>query len=135
MTVTALRLDDFDGPIQVGIEDLPAGFSATRGVIEPGRASTTILLSADENAHVDRAVPLRVMGKAQDGARQLAHWASTEDKLKLIALMPKPDITMEAKTRAVILAPGSRPQLRLRSTETTILAGACRWRCTICRRP
>ncbi len=106
VTVTALRLDDFDGPIQVGIEDLPAGFSATRGVIEPGRASTTILLSADENAHVDRAVPLRVMGKAQDGARQLAHWASTEDKLKLIALMPKPDITMEAKTRAVILAPG-----------------------------
>ncbi len=106
VTVTALRLDDLDGPIQVGVEDIPAGLSATRGVIEPGRASTTILLSADENAHLDRAVPLRVSGKAQDGARQLAHWASTEDKLKLIALMPKPDITMEAKTRDVTLAPG-----------------------------
>jgi hypothetical protein len=106
VTVTALRLDDFDGPIEVSIEDLPAGLSASRGVIEPGRVSTTVLLSADENAHLDRAVPLRVSGKAQDGARQLAHWASPEDKLKLIALMPKPDVTMEAKTREVVLEPG-----------------------------
>jgi len=106
VTVTALRLDDFDGPIEVSIEDLPAGLSASRGVIEPGRVSTTVLLSADENAHLDRAVPLRVSGKAHDGARQLAHWASPEDKLKLIALMPKPDITMEAKTREVVLEPG-----------------------------
>jgi hypothetical protein len=51
-------------------------------------------------------VPLRVRGKAKDGARQLAHWANPEDKLKLIALMPKPDITMEAKTREVVLEPG-----------------------------
>ena len=75
-------------------------------MIEPGQVSTTLLLSADENAHLDRAVPLRVSGKAQDGARQLAHWANPEDKLKLIALMPKPDITMEAKTREVVLEPG-----------------------------
>ena len=106
VTVTALRLDDFDGPIAVSIEDLPAGLSATRGVIEPGRASTTVLLSADDTAHLDRTVPLRVSGKATDGARQLAHWASPEDRLKLIALMPKPDITMEAKTREVVLEPG-----------------------------
>src|ERR1700691_2731282 len=106
VTVTALRLDDFDGPIAVSIVDLPAGLSARKGVIEPGRASTTILLSADANAHLDSAVPLRVSGKAQDGARQIAHWASPEDKLKLISLMPKPDITMEAQTREVMLEPG-----------------------------
>ena len=106
VTVTALRLDDFDGPIEVSIEDLPAGLSASRGVIEPGRVSTTVLLSADENAQLDRAVPRRVSGKGQDGARHLAHWASPEDKLKLIALMPKPDVTMEAKTREVVLEPG-----------------------------
>lgn len=106
VTVTALRLDDFDGPIEVEIEDLPAGLSATRGTIEPGRVSTTVLLSANENAQLDRAVPLRVSGKATDGARHLAHWANPEDKLKLIALMPKPDITMEAKTREVVLEPG-----------------------------
>jgi hypothetical protein len=106
ITVTALRLDDFDGPIGVAIEDLPAGLSATKGTIEPGQVSTTLLLSADESAHLGVAVPLRVSGKATAGARQLAHWANPEDKLKLIAPMPKPDITMEAKTREVVLEPG-----------------------------
>ena len=106
VTVTALRLDDFDGPIDVAIEDLPPGMSASQGVIEPGQVSATLLLSADENAHLDRAVPLRVSGKAKSGTRQLAHWANPEDKLKLIALMPKPDITMEAKAREVLLEPG-----------------------------
>ena len=65
-----------------------------------------MLLSAEENAQLGLAVPLRVSGKAQDGARQLQHWANPEDKLKLIALMPKPDITLEAKTREVVLEPG-----------------------------
>jgi hypothetical protein len=106
VTVSALRLDDFDGPIDVAIDSLPAGLSATHGVIEPGQVSTTLLLSADDNARIERAVPLQVTGKAKDGARLLAHTASTEDKLKLIALMPKPDITVEAKTREVVLEPG-----------------------------
>jgi hypothetical protein len=106
VTVTALRLDDFDGPINVAIENLPAGLSATKGVIEPGQVSTTLLLSAEENAHLETAVPLQVNGKAQAGARQIAHWANPEDKLKLIALMPRPDIAMEAKTREVVLEPG-----------------------------
>jgi len=106
VTVTALRLDDFDGPIDISIEDLPAGLSASKGVIEPGQVSTTLLLSADDAAQLPSAVPLRVSGKANGGARQLAHWANPEDKLKLIALMPKPDITMEAKTRQVVLEPG-----------------------------
>ena len=106
VTVTALRLDDFDGPIQVAIENLPAGLSATKGVIEPGQVNATLLLSADQNARLETAVPLQVSGKAQAGARQIAHWANPEDKLKLIALMPKPDIAMEAKTREVVLEPG-----------------------------
>jgi hypothetical protein len=106
VTVTALRLDDFDGPINVTIEDLPAGLSATKGVIEPGQVNTTLLLSAEENARVETAVPLRVSGKAQAGTKQIAHWANPDDKLKLIALMPKPDIAMEAKTREVVLEPG-----------------------------
>jgi len=106
VTVTALRLDDFDGPIDVAIGDLPAGLAATKGVIEPGQVSTTLLLSAGENAHLTEAVPLRVSGKAAAGGRQLAHWANPDDKLKLIALMPKPDITLEAKTQEVVLEPG-----------------------------
>ena len=75
-------------------------------MIEPGQVSTTLLLSADESAHLDNAVPLQVSGKARTARGNLAHWANPEDKLKLIALMPKPDIAMEAKTREVVLEPG-----------------------------
>jgi len=106
VTVTALRLDDFDGPIDVALEDLPAGLSATRGTIEPGQVSTTLLLSAAENARLDVAVPLKAGGKTQSGSRQLARWADPEDKLKLIALSTRPDIAVEAKTREVVLEPG-----------------------------
>ena len=104
--VTALRADDFDGPIDVAIEDLPEGLAATHGIIAPGQVSTAVLLSAAENAKLPAAVPLRVRGSAQAAGRPIAHWASPEDKLKLIALMPKPDIVLEAKTRTVTLQPG-----------------------------
>ncbi|HTQ56468.1 MAG TPA: hypothetical protein VMI94_18490 [Bryobacteraceae bacterium] len=104
--VTALRLDDFDGPIAVSIADLPAGLSAAQGVIEPGQFSTALILSAESGAALPTAVPLRVRGEARAGARRIAHWASPDDKLKLIALMPKPDILLQAKTREVTLEPG-----------------------------
>jgi len=106
VTVTAQRLDDFDAPIDVTIEDLPPGLSAGPGVIEPGQVSTTLLLSAAADAQIPVAVPLRVRGEALAGARLITHWASPEDKLKLIALMPKPDIVVEARTREVTLEPG-----------------------------
>jgi hypothetical protein len=113
LLVTALRLDDFDGPIGVAIDDLPPGLSATHGTIQPGQVSTTLLLSAVRDARLARAVPLTVSGKAQAGARTLAHLANPEDKLKLIALMPEPDIVMEAKTREVTLAPGQSATLEV----------------------
>ncbi|MFN7994657.1 MAG: hypothetical protein U0Q18_13705 [Bryobacteraceae bacterium] len=123
VTVTALRLDDFDGPINVTIEDLPAGFSATKGVIEPGEVRTTVLLSADESARLEQAVPLKVSGKAAVGSRQIAHWADPDDHLKLIALMPKPDITMEAKTREVVLEPGKTATVEVAITRNNKFGG------------
>ncbi|MBL8174806.1 MAG: hypothetical protein JNK48_09050, partial [Bryobacterales bacterium] len=46
VTVTAFRMDDFDGEIAVTMEGLPAGFAATKGVIGKGQNSTVLLLSA-----------------------------------------------------------------------------------------
>ncbi len=106
VTVTALRLDDFDGPIDVAIENLPAGLSAAPGVIQPGQTSATLILSAAGDARLPAAVPLRVRGQALDGGRRIAHEANPEDRLKLVALMPPPDVTLEANTREVTLEPG-----------------------------
>lgn len=113
ITVTALRLDEFDGPIEVSLKNVPAGLRATSGVIAPGQISTTLLLSAEENAALDRAVPLEVVGRAQLGNHQEARWANPEDRLKLIALMPKPDIVMTAETKEVTLEPGGTAEVEV----------------------
>jgi hypothetical protein len=113
VTVTALRLDDFDGPINVRVEDLPAGLSATTGVIAPGQVSTTLLLSAEGNREFAAAVPLRIAGSAEAGGRQLAHIANPDDRLQLIAVTPKPDIEMTAETRQVVLEPGGTAEVKV----------------------
>jgi hypothetical protein len=106
ITVTAMRTDGFNGKIEVALENLPAGLKATSSVIMPGQVSTTILLSADANAKLTTSIPLQVSGKAQTAAAVLAHYANPEDKLKMIALMPKPDIVLTAETKEVILEAG-----------------------------
>ena len=53
LTVTALRLDGFNGPIEITLEGLPAGVHAGRAIVQPGQISTTVLLSADGGAKID----------------------------------------------------------------------------------
>lgn len=113
VNVTALRLDGFDGPIEVSLKDLPAGLSATHGTIAPGQVSTTLLLSAGENAGLERAQPLVVQGRTQLGSGWVERWANPEDKLKLISVMPKPDIVMTAETKKVDIAPGGTAEVEV----------------------
>jgi hypothetical protein len=110
VTVTAFRMDEFDGPIEVEIAGLPAGLSATKAIIAPGQVSTTLLLKAVADAKLDRAVPLNVKGTA--GA--IAHFANPEDKTKLIALMPKADVAMTAETKVVEVEAGKKAQVAVR---------------------
>jgi hypothetical protein len=111
VTVTALRLDDFDGPIEVSLEGLPAGLTSGKGIIAPGQVSTTLLLSAGDSAAIEGAVPLRVTGRAQIDGRLVAHAADPADELKLIALMPRPDIIMTSETTEVVLEPGGTAEV------------------------
>jgi len=113
VTVTAQRLDDFDGPIEISLKDLPASLHTTQGVIAPGQISTVLLLSADDGARLDRATPLAVVGRAQLGHGWEERWANPEDKLKLISLMPRPDIVMMAETKEVTLAPGGTAEVEV----------------------
>jgi hypothetical protein len=110
VTVTAFRMDEFEGPIEVEITGLPSGLSATKAVIAPGQVSTTLLLKAIADAKLDRAIALNVKGTA--GA--IAHFANPEDKTKLIALMPKADVAMTAETKVVEVEAGQKAQVAVR---------------------
>lgn len=114
LNITALRLDGYDGPIEIGVEDLPPGLKASPSTILPGQVSTTVLLTADARAVLEKAAPLKVAGKAKVGAETLARYANPEDKLKYIALMPKADVQMTAETKEVVLEPGGTAEVAVR---------------------
>jgi hypothetical protein len=111
VTVTAVRLDGFDGLIDVSLADLPGGVHASSGVIASGQVSTTIALSADAAATLNSAAPLKVTGKASIAGATLARDANPEDHLKLISLMPRADILMTAETKEVTIEPGGSAQI------------------------
>jgi hypothetical protein len=114
ITVTAFRMDDYDGPIEVALEGLPEGLHATKGTIAAGQTDTTLLLSAKPDASLAQALPLRLAGHAKIGDRDVTHYADPDDKTKLIALMPKPDILMMAETKEVVIEPGGKAQVAVR---------------------
>jgi hypothetical protein len=100
-------MDEFDGPIQVSVQDLPAGITVSDAVIGPGQNSTTLILCASANMHLDKAVPLRVIGKAANLVRE----ANPDDHLKLISLMPGPDVLMTSETKELKISQGGTAQV------------------------
>jgi hypothetical protein len=111
VTVTALRMDGFDGPIDVSLSDLPSGFQASKGVIASGQVSTTLALSAEPTAKLEASAPLKATGQASIGGANVAHVANPEDHLKLISLMPRADILVTAETKEITLAPGGSAEI------------------------
>ncbi len=102
LTATAIRTDGFDGPIEVSLENLPAGFSATKAIIRPGQNSAVLVLSASADAKLASGVPLVAKGRAGAFVRD----ANTGDALQLLALAPKADVTMTTSTKVVEIEPG-----------------------------
>jgi hypothetical protein len=119
VTVTARRMDEFNGPIQVAILDLPAGFTATAGVIQPGQVNSTMLLCASANARLDRAVPLKIAGTAANLTRE----ANPEDQLKLISLTTPSDVRMTAETKELTIPQGGTGKITVSIQRQNQFAG------------
>jgi hypothetical protein len=113
VTVSAARLDGFVGPIQAEIVGLPAGLRATTGIIPPGQFSTTLLLEADADAKLTNPVPWKVRGQAGINNTRVIRFADQQDAVQLVSLMPPSDITMNAATKELILAPGARTEVEV----------------------
>ena len=72
LEVVAVRRDGFDGPIQLQMNGLPEGVSATGLVIPPGQNRGIVLLTADQNA--PRGLSwASFTGKAQIGGTDIIH--------------------------------------------------------------
>jgi len=123
VTVTALKREGFQAPIEVSFDALPAGLKATKNTIAPGLDSTTILLTADENAGLNDAAPFEITGRASIAGRAIAHQANPNDRMKLIALMPRADVRLLTQTRVVELAPGETAEVTVAAERANGFAG------------
>lgn len=111
LTVTAFRMDGFDGPVEISVQELPEGVSATKAVIASGQDSATLLLSATGQAKLDRALPLKIIGEAKIEGRPVIHAANSGEKLQLVSLMPQPDVVMTAETQEVVVEAGGTAEI------------------------
>jgi hypothetical protein len=111
ITVTAFRVDGFQGPIDVRVEGTPEGIKPQTATIKPGQISTTLMIAASPDVKPFDAVPLKVVGEAKAGSEKLVRYADPQDNLKLLALAPNPDIRMSAVTREVTLEPGGTAEI------------------------
>jgi hypothetical protein len=73
--------------------------------------ATTLLLSADPNVKLESGASLTVKGSATINGAAIAHQANPEDKLKLIAIGPPPDIITAADTKVVEIEAGGKAQV------------------------
>lgn len=116
VTVTALRYDGFDGPIEVEVRDLPPGIRATGETIVPGENSTVLTLFADPDADLEYAVPLHVVGRSELRGKSIERVANADDKLRYIALTEPADLAVEIESPEVELEAGSKTAIAVRVT-------------------
>ena len=123
LTVTAMRLEGYEGPIEIALDKLPAGLKATKNIIAEGQTDATILLSAEPNASLTQATPFEVTGRATINGKQVARVANPEDGLKLVSLMSKPDVVMHAVTKVVEIEAGQTAEVLVKVTRQNGFAG------------
>jgi hypothetical protein len=121
LTVTASRLDGFDGEIEVKLLGLPAGFTATPGVIRKDMNSTVVLLSAGESA--GGQFPLRVQGVAEVGRQALARDVTTRDLVAVASVTPTPELQVATGATEVALEPGGKATVTVRVARQGGFAG------------
>jgi hypothetical protein len=78
VSVTATRLDNFDGPIELKLENLPPGFQAPATTIEAGQTTTAFALFADAATKAPDAKhpPLKLVARAMIEGKEVVRDAA-----------------------------------------------------------
>ncbi len=104
ITVTANRMDGFNGDIDVKMLDLPAGWTATPSTIKAGQTSTVLILAASEKAV--GGFPLKLQGTAITGKQKVVRNVDTTEKLSLVSTAPAPELTVFTDVQRLTVEPG-----------------------------
>jgi hypothetical protein len=106
ITVTAYRNDGFDGDITVKLLDLPAGFTASEGVIRSGQASTVLTISAAGDTRT--SFPLRIQAAATINGKAVISELKTDERIAVVSVAPPPELLVWTDAEQVVLEPGGK---------------------------
>ena len=115
VTVSADRLEGYEGLIRIEVKGLPRGVSASAAIIPEGQNSTVVVLSAGPEASADASpAPIRIIGHASLNGRDLVRVADEDAKLQLASVIPPPDVVVTAEPSDVVIEPGKETTVTLR---------------------
>ena len=107
VSVTATRLDGFDGPIEVRLEGLPPGFHAPATVIEGNLTTTALALYAEPGAVVSTDAKPKLVARATINGKEVVREAA--------GAAPKPadpgDIVTTTRQAEVVIRPGEEARI------------------------
>ena len=112
VTVTATRLDGFEGPIDVELADLPAGVTASPARILAGAPTATLVVRAAPDANLAGGFArFRARGRAEIGGAVRERWADlgADDLVAGIALAELPELEVASvEPKDLVLEPGGQ---------------------------
>jgi WD domain, G-beta repeat len=119
ITVTATRIDGFDGPITVRLVDLPSGFDAPTTTIESGQTTAVLPLYSVPTANLKGAAPFMLSASATLWGTQNVKKADFEGshakgifvKGGSVTLVEPGDIVTTTNLNEVTIKPGQETKL------------------------
>lgn len=106
LTVTATRIDGYQGPIAVKFDGLPRPFTAPSTTIEAEQTSAVVTLFANEEK-IEKPSAFRAIGTANIGGKEVVRDASGGTP----ALRDPGDLTTTTSTNEVAVRPGTETRL------------------------
>lgn len=108
LTVTANRLDGYQGPIALKLENLPPGFSAPATTIPAEETRTSVALYAEPTADVPaKALPLKLIARATIDGKEVVH----EVAGGLPKVVDPGDLLTRTDQQEITLKPGGEVRL------------------------
>jgi hypothetical protein len=108
ITITAQRIDGFDGPIKIEVSNMPAGLHLPMTTIEAGTYATTVALYADANAVLPaNAKSANLRGSTFATALPYSSIAN----FNIPKLIEPGDLVTTVKENAVAIKPGAQAKM------------------------
>jgi hypothetical protein len=110
VTITATRIDGFDGPIDVKFDGLPAPFHAPATRIEAGQLTAAVALSAGNGPVPDKIPPLKLEARAAIDGKEVVREAVGSPP----AVVEPGDLVTTTNLAELVIQPGTEAKLRVK---------------------